>query len=363
MGLFAEALRARSHDAQAASLVNSINESVDALEGLFGELLDITRLDSGAVEVNPQPLRMRDLQARLRLQFEPLAFEKGLMLGFRGEQHAVQADSVLLERVLRNLVSNAIRYTEDGGVLVTARPRGGAVLLQVWDSGIGMSEESLPRIWDEFFQAEGQPPLAAHHRKGLGLGLSIVRRLAALMNAPLAVRSRPGHGTVFSITLPQARVPRTVPPGADASVGQKAGMALTLQGRLVLVVEDDVAVREGLVVVLQAWSARVLAFEALQPLQSWLASAAAERPDLLLVDYRLPQGRTGLEALAAARSRWPAAHLPAIVVTGSSVGGHESEAGQYDYHLLIKPVLPNKLRAMIAFKLALRVPARPVETD
>jgi CheY-like chemotaxis protein len=154
-----------------------------------------------------------------------------------------------------------------------------------------------------------------------------------------------------------------MPPGADASVGQKAGMALTLQGRLVLVVEDDVAVREGLVVVLQAWSARVLAFEALQPLQSWLASAAAERPDLLLVDYRLPQGRTGLEALAATRSRWPAAHLPAIVVTGSSVGGHESEAGQHDYHLLIKPVLPNKLRAMIAFKLALRAPARPVETD
>ncbi len=360
MGLFAEALRARNHDAQAASLVNSINESVDALEGLFGELLDITRLDSGHVDINPQPVRLRDLQARLRLQFEPVAFEKGLVLGFRGEQHTALADPVLLERVLRNLVSNAIRYTEDGGVLVTARPRGGHLMLQVWDTGIGLSEESLPRIWDEFFQAEGQPPLAAHQRKGLGLGLAIVKRLAALMNAPLAVRSRRGHGSVFSITVPQGRAPRTVSGGGTVAVG-RAGASLTLQGRLVLVVEDDAAVRDGLVVLLQAWSARVLAFDALQPLQDWLADVAAECPDLLLVDYRLPQGRTGVDVLSAVRARWPGVHLPAIVVTGSTLGGHENEAEAHDYHLLIKPVLPNKLRAMIAFKLALRASARTAQ--
>jgi signal transduction histidine kinase len=121
MGLFAEALRQRSHDPEVASLVNSINESVDALEGLFGELLDITRIDTGGVEVNPAPVRLRELFARLRLHFEPTAFEKGLMLSFRGEQHVAQADPVLLERVLRNLVSNAIRYTDDGGVLVSCR--------------------------------------------------------------------------------------------------------------------------------------------------------------------------------------------------------------------------------------------------
>ena len=123
MGLFAEALRQRSHDPEVASLVNSINESVDALEGLFGELLDITRIDTGGVDVNPAPVRLRDLFARLRLHFEPTAFEKGLMLSFRGEQHVALADPVLLERVLRNLVSNAIRYTDDGGVLVSCRPR------------------------------------------------------------------------------------------------------------------------------------------------------------------------------------------------------------------------------------------------
>jgi signal transduction histidine kinase len=360
MGLFAEALRARSHDAQAAALVNSINESVDALEGLFAELLDFTRLDSGSVDVHPQPVRLRELHARLRLHFQPVAFEKGLMLGFRGEEHAVMADPVLIERVLRNLVSNAIRYTDEGGVLVTARPRAGQVLLQVWDTGIGMADENLPRIWDEFYQAEAQPPLAAHQRKGLGLGLAIVRRLATLMHAPLAVRSRQGRGTVFSITVPRAQPPVPVPDPPGAASGARATAALTLQGRLVLVVEDDAAVREGLVVLLQSWSARVQAFEALQPMQAWLASDAAERPDLLLVDSRLPQGRTGVEALGAARGRWVGVHLPAVVVTASSLDGHETEAEVHDYHLLIKPVLPHKLRAMIAFKLALRPSAASV---
>ncbi|MDP1899639.1 MAG: ATP-binding protein [Rubrivivax sp.] len=352
MGLFAEALRQRSHDPEVASLVNSINESVDALEGLFGELLDITRIDTGGVDVNPAPVPMRELFSRLRLHFEPTAFEKGLMLSFRGEPHVAHADPVLLERVLRNLVSNAIRYTDDGGVLVSCRPRGAKLLLQVWDSGIGIAEASLPRIWDEFYQVQGNRPLEAHHRKGLGLGLAIVKRLSVLMDAPLSVRSRLGHGTVFSLEVPVGRAQRTIAgvPGGAA----KLPIGLTLEGRLIAVVEDEATVREGLVVVLQAWGARVVAFDTVQAVEAWVASAAAEPPDLLLVDYRLPQGRTGIEALSALRARWPGRRLPAIVITGSSLGGHEDEAVKHDYHLLIKPVLPNKLRAMIAFKLGMR---------
>jgi len=355
MGLFAEALRQRVHDPEVARLVHSINESVDALDGLFGELLDITRIDTGGVDVNPQPVPLRELFARLRLHFEPAAFEKGLALHLRGEQHVAQADPVLLERVLRNLVSNAIRYTEDGGVLVSARrrttPAGPRLLLQVWDSGIGISPAALPRIFDEFYQVHSQRPLQAHQRKGLGLGLAIVKRLAALMDTPLAVRSRPQHGTVFSLSVPEGRVPRVLQPAAPRA---SAALGITLDGRLFVVVEDEAAVREGLVVLLQAWGANVLAFDSVEALQAWCAGADAHRPDLALVDYRLPAGQTGIDALQCLRRRFAGAPLPAIVVTGSSLGGHEDEAATHDFHLLIKPVLPNKLRAMIAFKLGVR---------
>lgn len=352
LGLFAEALRQRSSDPEAARLINSINESVDALEGLFGELLDITRIDTGGVDVQAKAVPVRELFARLRLQFEPLAFEKGLMLSFRGEHHVLHTDPVLIERILRNLVSNALRYTEDGGVLVSCRPRGGQVLLQVWDSGIGIAPSAMPRIFDEFYQVQSKRPLEAHHRKGLGLGLAIVKRLAALLQAPLDVRSRVGHGTVFSLTLPLGRSP-AMP--TEVSSAHKLPLGLTLDGRLIVVVEDEAAVSEGLVVLLQAWGAEVLAFDSVASVTAWASGPQARRPDLLLVDYRLPEGLTGIDALQQVRSRYPAVpSIPAIMVTGSTMTGHELQAQQHEFHVLIKPVVPNKLRAMMAFKLGLR---------
>jgi CheY-like chemotaxis protein/two-component sensor histidine kinase len=351
LGLFAETLRQRAHDPEVAALVNSINESVDALEGLFGELLDITRIDTGGVEVAPQAVRLKELFARLKLHFEPTAFEKGLALTLRGAQHVAHCDPVILERILRNLVSNAIRYTEDGGVLVSARRRGETLLIQVWDSGIGIPETSLPRIFDEFYQVQHNQPLQAHHRKGLGLGLAIVQRLAALAGAPLNVRSRVGHGTVFSFVVPVGQATAADTP----TTSPRAPIGLTLEGRRIAVVEDEAAVRDGLEVLLKAWGAAVVAFETVDDARAWAAQAGDEqRPHLLIVDYRLPAGTTGLEALAVLRARWPAAKLPAIVVTGSTIGGHEDEAAAHDFHLLIKPVLPNKLRAMIGFKLGMR---------
>jgi signal transduction histidine kinase/CheY-like chemotaxis protein len=351
MGLFAEALRQRAHDPEVASLVNSINQSVDALEGLFGELLDITRIDSGGVEVQPGPVSIRDLFARLRLSFEPMAFEKGLALSFHGEQRFAHTDGLLLERILRNLVSNAIRYTEDGGVLVACRPRNDRLIVQVWDSGIGISAASLPRIFDEFYQVQSQRPLEPHQRKGLGLGLAIVKRLADMLEAPLTVQSRPGHGTVFTLEVPVGREPRSLAP-VPASAAARLG--ITLQGRRIVIVEDEPAVLQGLTVLLEAWGATVEGFDEVAALQPWLAQAARAAPDLLIVDYRLPQGQTGVDALVALRARWPGQALPAIVITGSSLGGHEDEAAKHDFHLLIKPVPPNKLRAMIAFKLGVR---------
>jgi len=352
MGLFAEALRQRAPNEEVASLVNSINQSVDALEGLFGELLDLTRIDSGGVEAQLGHVRMAEIFARLRLHFEPTAFEKGLALSFHGSTRIAHSDGLIVERILRNLVSNAIRYTDDGGILVACRPRGDKLLLQVWDSGIGISEAALPHVFDEFYQVQGSRPLEPHQKKGLGLGLAIVKRLAGLIDTPIDVRSRVGRGTVFSFEVPVGREARRIERPSPAAA---ATLGLTLDGRRIVVVEDEPAVRDGLEVLLKAWGATVLAYDGLASLQQALAAGSLDAvPDLALVDYRLPEGTTGVQALVALRAHWPGAKLPAVVITGSSLGGHETEAATHDFHLLIKPVLPNKLRSMIAFKLAAR---------
>lgn len=352
LGLFAEALRQRSHDPDLMPLVHSINESVDALEGLFGELLDITRIESGRVEAHPAPVRLAELFARLRLHFEPIAFDKGLQLAFRGERHVAHTDGVLLERILHNLVSNAIRYTEDGGVLVSCRRRGARLLLQVWDSGAGIAEQDLPHIFEEFYQVQRTQPLQVHQRKGLGLGLAIVRRLAGLLGTSVTARSRPGHGSVFSVEVPVGRVPQFAEPNGDGA--DRREPASTLSGRRIAVVEDEASVRDGLVALLQGWGAQVLPLESVESVREWTASHAFVPPDLMIVDYRLPGEATGLDVLADVRSASAGRKVPAIVVTGSTMAGHEAHAAEHDYHVLIKPVLPNKLRAMIAFKLGTR---------
>jgi len=350
MGLFAEALRGKSRgNDEVTHLVNSINSSVDALEGLFGELLDITKIDSGGVEAQAEHFVLREMFQRLRLQYEPTAFEKGLALRFRGDHHAVYADPVLVDRVVRNLLSNAIRYTEDGGVLVGARVRGTQVLVQVWDTGMGIPLDEQPRIFDEFYQVHGRMPLPTQQAKGLGLGLAIVQRLARLMGASLSLRSEPGHGSVFALTLPLGKAPRATSPPLGAA---RPVLGLTLDHRHVVVIEDEPAVRESLVLLLRSWGASVDVFETLDAVQAWVKTGPAA-PDLAIVDYRLPAGHTGIEALQALRDGFTVP-VPAIVVTGSTMTGHEDESSTHDFHLLIKPVAPNKLRAMIAFKLGLR---------
>lgn len=356
MGLFAEALRQRTHEPEVANLVMSINASVDALEGLFSELLDITKIDSGNIEVHPQGFEMADILRKIRLHFEPTAFEKGLALRLRGGQRVVHGDPVLVERIVRNLVSNAIRYTNDGTVLVACRQRGDKVLVQVWDTGLGIKPEEQAKIFEEFYQVPNTPAIAAHQRKGLGLGLAIVKRLAALMDAPLTLRSEAGKGSVFTLELPVGVRPR---PQAQALPG-KGPVGLTLEGKRIVVVEDEPAVLAGIEVLLKGWGATLVAFDSVGAASDWAAQAdpQADRPDLLIVDFRLENGRTGVDAITALRGRFGAG-VPAIVVTGSTMTGHDKEAQEKDFHILLKPVVPNKLRAMIAFKLGVKPPAPP----
>ena len=349
MGLFAEALRARTHEPEVAQLVNSINESVDALEGLFSELLDITRIDSGGVEVNPESFEVGEIFRKIRLHFEPSAFEKGLTLRIRGGRHVALADPLLVERIVRNLVSNAIRYTADGTVLVSCRKRGDKLLLQVWDTGPGIGEEERVRVFEEFYQVPGVQAVVVEQKKGLGLGLAIVKRLAALMAAPVRLASQTGRGSVFTLELPIGKVARV----ATRAQPGKGPIGITLDGRLIVIVEDEPAVREGLEVLLAGWGAAIVSLDSVAAAKAWAehAEPSQTRPSLVIADYRLEHGTTGVAAIDAVRRRF-GRDVPAIVVTGSSMTGHDKEALEHDFHLLIKPVLPNKLRAMISFKLA-----------
>lgn len=352
MGLFAEALRDKAHNDEVAQLVNSINASVDALEELFSELLDITRIDSGGVAVNPQHFEIGDIFRKLRLHFEPTAFEKGLALRMRGAKHTVHADPVIVERILRNLVSNAIRYTQDGTVLVACRRRGERLLLQVWDTGPGISEDEQARIFEEFYQVPGsQAASEVPQRKGLGLGLAIVKRLAGLIGAPLSMRSQVGRGTVFTVEVP----PGTAKPASVPAMSTKGPIGLTLDGRTIVVVEDEPAVKAGLEALLRGWGATIVSFDSHAACAEWAqrADASLAPPDLLIVDYRLEQGHNGVDAINVLRGRFGES-VPAIVVTGSTMTGHDREAQEKNFHLLIKPVVPNKLRAMIAFKLGVK---------
>ena len=378
LGLFAEALRQKtapgpssatavpqgepstlgrpgdrlSRDDEIVQLINSINGSVDALDGLFSELLDITKIDTGGVEARPTDFQLDEVFRKIKLHFEPIAFEKGLMLRVRGGHRHAYADPLLVERIVRNLTANAIRYTNDGGVLVCARSRGAKLLLQVWDTGVGIREVDRERVFDEFVQLhDAAASRVPNQRKGLGLGLSIVRRLSSLMNAPLTLRSQSGRGTVFTLEVPQGRAR----PPAQAPVRSSAPLGVTLDRRLVVMIEDDPAVKSGLEVLLKSWGASVISFDSLQACQQWAQAAEPSmlRPDLIIADYRLESGHTGVEAIRALRGMLEQP-IPAIVVTGSVLSSHEREAAEHDFHLLLKPVVPGKLRAMIAFKLGLR---------
>jgi CheY-like chemotaxis protein len=217
---------------------------------------------------------------------------------------------------------------------------------------VGIREAEQARIFDEFYQVPNTQRVSAEQRRGLGLGLAIVKRLADLMDAPLTLRSRSGHGSVFTLDVPLGRQPRS----SRSVVPGKGPLEITLAGRLIVVIEDEPAVRAGLEVLLRGWGASIESFDSVAASASWAARTdpAPRRPDLLIVDYRLEEGRTGIDAIEALRARFDGVSIPAILVTGSTMTGHEREAQQHNFHLLIKPVVPNKLRAMIAFKLGVK---------
>jgi signal transduction histidine kinase/CheY-like chemotaxis protein len=334
MGLFAATLWEKVQDRDVRGLVASINTSVEALEQLFNSLLDISKLDSGAVVPNCSAFALAPLLCRVQQEFAPLASGKGLRLSILPTRVWIESDPVLLERIVANLVSNAIRYTTRGGVVVGVRRRGKRVALEVWDSGVGIAEAERERIFEEFYQVGN---VERHSSKGNGLGLAITRRLARLLGHALQLASRPGQGSRFTVELPRARaatISRPPAPGAPQR---------TLAGARVAVIDDERAVVDGLRALYSAWGAEVIAAATGDDLFAALGSASGY-PDLVVADYRLAGGELGTEVIARLRSEI-GSPVPALLISGDSTAAGLSLAAESGCEVLIKPVLPGELKA------------------
>ena len=342
IGLFVDLLATRVRNPENRRLVSNIDTSVTALKSLFDALLDISKIDAGAIRVNPVAFDPQTLVERLRGDFEAEAGAKGLRL----HMHAcppgifVRSDPVLVERILRNLIANAIHYTKQGGVLVALRRRSDHLNVEVWDTGIGIATEQQEAVFEEFFQL-GNPE--RDQSKGLGLGLSIVRRLTELLELPISIRSQPGRGTRFRISLPLTDAPS---PASETKPVERSG---DLASRLILMINDDPSVRDGMTTLLSNWGARVVAGENRQSIEA--ATDRADQPDMIICDYHLADGSLGSDIVTALRKHF-GRHIPAVVLAGTSNPERLAEARAHDYHLLLKPVPPSKLRALINATLA-----------
>jgi CheY-like chemotaxis protein len=336
LGLFAGTLERRLQGSPEEALVHNLVRSIDGLDRSFNVMLDISRLDAGTIEPNLQQFPLRDVFRRLHMHFAGQAEQAGLGLRFSPGGKSVTSDPHLLERILGNLIQNAIKYTEHGGIVVVARTTRAYVNVEVWDTGEGIPPSELPRIFDEFYQV-GRGERA--RERGYGMGLAIVKRLARLLELRLVVASRPGRGTMFRVGIPFADAPELqgLPPAADT-----LPMPLPAsQPRTVLIVEDEASIREGLGLLLEEWGYQAVAAATAEE-AGLLAGGLDTPPDLILSDLHLGDGPDGLGAIDAVR-RECGYDVAAILITGDTSHEELRRATDSGYPVLFKPVQARKL--------------------
>lgn len=336
LGLLAGALRGIAMPAEGSMLLDQIEASTNAMDGLFTALLDISRLDAGVVEVHRRPFALGPLLTRICRDHADDAKAKDIALILRRTVATVHSDPVLLGRILSNLISNAVRYTDHGRVVVGCRRRGPAVSIQVWDTGRGIPQDQQERVFQEYYQLGNAE---RDRTKGLGLGLAIVRRMTDLLDCKLTLRSHLGRGSCFELTVPMSR-------GASEPVeAQPMAPSGALARGLIVVIDDESAIQQAMASLLTGWGHDVVVAgsgdEAMQRL-----SSRPDRPDLLICDYRLREGETGIIVIERLRSEYND-DIPAILITGDTAPDRLAEARASELILLHKPVSNSKLRAVI----------------
>jgi signal transduction histidine kinase/CheY-like chemotaxis protein len=337
LGLFVAQLGSAGDGTERKRLLGRINSAIEAMNDLFNELLDISKLDAGALVPNITEFPISHVLTRIDSTFSDTAREQRLFLKVVRCSAWVRSDPVLLERIVLNLVSNAVRYTAKGGVVVGCRRRGETLRLEIWDSGPGIPKSQRQNIFNEFYRL----PDAGGTYRGLGLGLAIVDRLCRLLHHPIELTSKVDEGSVFSVGLPlvtaravfsDIQVP--VPPAADAC-----------KGKLILVIDDDAMVLNGMRGLLEAWGCDVVS-AASSDLALVALSQHDRKPDAIISDYRLANQKTGIEVITQLRCLFNA-KTPAFLISGDTNPEPEREASAHGLHILHKPVTPMALRAIL----------------
>jgi Na+/proline symporter/signal transduction histidine kinase len=335
--LYVTSLVERQGRGEDARLVGNIDASLDAVEEILAALLDISRLDAGALKPEIVGFRIDEMFRQLEVEFAPLAREKGLQLDFEPCSLAVQSDRRLLRRLLQNLVSNAIKYTPKGRVLVGCRRRRGRLRIDVLDTGLGIPRSKKQVIFKEFHRLDQGAKVA----RGLGLGLSIVERIGRVLDHRIEVISAVDRGSRFSVDVPLSAV---IPAKAsqrdlfDVDRGQLAGIA-------VLCIDNELTILDGMETLLGGWGCRVVKAPDLTSALATLSESQIT-PDAVLVDYHLGND-DGIEAIAALRARF-GAELSAILITADRSPGVRDEARAHGIQLLNKPIKPAAMRALLA---------------
>jgi len=329
-GLFLEVMaRGKLSAAQYDALANA-RATWHASAEMLDTLLDFSRIEAGVVEPQTQAFRLQPLLNKIENELAPQADAKGIVYRSRDTHVTVHSDPALVALILRNLVSNAIRYTDRGGVLVACRKRGNEAVLEVWDSGIGIEPEQHGDIFREFHQLGNAE---RDRRKGLGLGLAIARGITEALGHRLWLVSEPGRGSVFRLSLP---ISQTRVADADATVVPSPARLFDMR---VLVIDDDESVRAAMRQLLTAWGCECDAADSIEDAQ---ALARLNRPGLVISDYRLRGQRTGAEAIATLRDEF-GSRLPALLITGDTAPQRLREASATGVPLLHKPVSPDQL--------------------
>ena len=352
LGLYVAALSARARDADWRPLVDHVESAANALELQFAQLIDLSRLDAGVLSPERADVPLAPMFMRLRTEFAAQAAARGLSLVIVATRVVVRSDASLLERIVGNLVSNAIRYTQRGGVVVGVRRHGSRIAIDVVDTGIGIAPADRERVFEEFFQVRSTGANTPA-RRGMGLGLAIVRRFADLLGHDVALDSTPGAGSRFRVFVPRAATPASRPPHRVRATPNIVGRAPApaFDGRVVAVVDDDPATVDAMQTLFETWGAQVVGGDTPDALLAGLG--ALERyPDLIVADLRLADERSGIDAVRRLRDEL-GLPIPAVVVSGDTGTRADREARGAGLTLLPKPVIGSALRDAAAALIAI----------